>query len=85
MDYVWFSILVLVLVGSLIFIKYLDRKAKARNREEAYRVLDLPNPSEKDLKNAIQGLHLYGGRLRKDKEFVDLKERLAKKASSTGR
>ena len=84
MDYVWLAVMILLLIGVMFLVRRFDKKAKAVNREEAYRVLDLQNPSEKELKNAIKGLHLYVGRIRKDKEFVALKERLVKKLYPAG-
>lgn len=84
MDYVWFILIILALCGAWYTVNRFDKKAKARNREEAYRVLDLENPTEKEMKDALKGVHLYTGRYRKDKEFVDLRNKLSDKMNKLG-
>lgn len=79
MDYVWFVLMVLVLVGAWILVNRIDKRAKERYRREAYRILDMDNPTEKELKDTLRGLSLYGGRMKKDKEFEELKKRIAGK------
>jgi hypothetical protein len=79
MDYLWFILMIAALAGAWILVNRFDKRAKERSRREAYRVLDLENPTEQEVKEALRGLSLYGGRLRKDKEFSELKNRLARK------
>ena len=81
MDYLWFILMIAALVGAWILVNRFDKRAKERSRREAYRVLDLENPTRKEVLEALRGLSLYGGRLRKDKEFAELKTRLSRKAS----
>ncbi len=83
MDYIWFILMVLVLVGAWILVNRIDKRAKERYRREAYRILDTENPTEKELKDTLRGLSLYGGRMKKDKEFEELKKRLAGKIKRT--
>lgn len=76
MDYVYF-ILVILFFGFLLYlISRFDRKVKNRHRKTAYSLLEMDNPDPKEVKNTIKGLHLYGGRWRKNKEFQQLIMRL---------
>jgi len=79
MDYLWFILIVAVLIGLWWLTKRFDRAAKERWRRDAYRLLDLENPSQEEVKKVMKGLLLYGGRLRQDKEFLTLRQRLSKK------
>ncbi len=83
MDYVWFILMVLVLVGAWILVNRIDKRAKERYRRDAYRILDMEDPSEKELKDTLRGLSLYGGRIKRDKEFEELKKRLSSKFRRT--
>ena len=74
MDYVWFALIVLALIGAWMLVNRIDRRAKERYRRDAYRILD-----KKEVKDTLRGLSLYGGRLKKDKEFDELKKRLYRK------
>ena len=84
MDYLWFVLMILALCGAWYLVNRFDKRAKSRNREEAYRVLDLENPSEKELKDAIRGIHIYTGKWRKDKEFVELRNKLSDRMNKLG-
>ena len=79
MDYLWFILMIAALVGAWILVNRFDKRAKERTRREAYRVLDMESPTDQEVKEALRGLSLYGGRLRKDKEFTELKDRLVQK------
>lgn len=79
MDYVWFALIVLALIGAWLLVNRIDRRAKERYRRDAYRILDKEDPTEKEVKDTLRGLSLYGGRLKKDKEFDELKKRLYRK------
>lgn len=79
MDYLWFIIMIVVLVGAWILVNRFDKRAKQRYRRDAYRVLDLDNPSDAEVKDVLRGLALYGGRVRKDKEFVELIKKISLK------
>jgi hypothetical protein len=71
--------LMVVLAAAMYFIHRMDKSAKAKSRENAYRLLDMEDPPPRDLKRTIRDLSLYGGRLKRDKEFLQLKERLNRK------
>ncbi|HUT68519.1 MAG TPA: hypothetical protein VMW86_08230 [Dehalococcoidales bacterium] len=79
MEYVYFFLVVLVLIGILVFTNKIDARAKNKWRKSAYSLLEEGNPSPEDIKNTIKSLRLYGGRWRKDKEFVQLISRLQEK------
>ena len=79
MDYGCFVLIVGALIALWWLTKRLDRKAKDQIRRDAYRLLDMENPSEEEVKKTLKGLMLYGGRMRPDKEFVALRQRLSKK------
>ena len=79
MDYVYFALVVLFLVFLMVLISKLDARAKKKYRKEAYRLLETSGPDPKAVKDTIKGLSLYGGRWRKDKEFVKLIQRLQEK------
>jgi hypothetical protein len=74
---------VLVLVGAWVLVNRIDKRAKERYRRDAYRILDTENPTEKELKETLRGLSLYGGRIKKDQEFEELKRRLSSKFKRT--
>jgi hypothetical protein len=79
MDYVIFAIIILALGGMLFLVNRMDKSAKNKYRKEAYTLLESPSPDTKEIKKTLKGLSLYGGRWRKDKEFVQLIKRLSEK------
>jgi lipase chaperone LimK len=79
MDYVWFVLIIAALAGLWWLTKKFDCRAKNRYRLEAYRLLDKEDASEEEIKKVLKGLLLYGGRVRQDKEFLTLRQRLSKK------
>ncbi len=70
---------IVVLGGAWYFIKRMDRAAKDKSRENAYRLLEMENPPTKELKRTIRDLNLYGGRLKRDQEFLQLRQKLTRK------
>jgi LPXTG-motif cell wall-anchored protein len=76
MDILYFIIIILVLVAAYFFLRRNEKKTKNKYKIDAYRLLDAPNPSTKEIISAIKMLRLYGGTWRKDKEFVELVSRL---------
>ncbi len=82
MDYALFILLIVVLVGATILLRRSDIRTKNKYRKAAYRLLEKSNPDPKELKVTIKYLRLYGGRWRKDKEFVQLATRLIDKLDS---
>ena len=79
MDYVLFALLIIVLVGAVILLRRSDTRTKNKYKKAAYSLLDMPNPDPAKIKDTIKYLRLYGGRWRKDKEFVQLANRLLDK------
>jgi hypothetical protein len=76
MDYFYFILIILALVAAFIFLQRSDKKTKNRHKVDAYKLLDSPNPAPEEIVKTIKFLRLYGGRWRKDKEFLQLVERL---------
>ena len=76
MDYLFFILIILALVAASYFLRRSDKKTKNKYKIAAYRLLDAPNPARDEIVNTIKFLRLYGGRLFKDKEFVELVKRL---------
>ena len=79
MDYFYFILFVLALVAVLILLMRTDRRTRSKYKKTAYRLLETANPDSKEVKDTIKGLRLYGGRIRKDKESVQLVNRLLDK------
>ncbi len=79
MEYVAFVLIILVLVGMLLLVNRMDKNAKNKYRKDAYTLLENPSPDPKDIKKTLKGLSLYGGRWRKDQEFIQLIRRLSDK------
>jgi hypothetical protein len=78
-DVLWYVLAMAVLIGAWWFIKRMDGAAKDKSREKAYKLLEMENPPAKDIKKTIRDLHLYGGRMKRDQEFLQLRVRLTKK------
>ena len=76
MDYLAFILFILALVGLFIFLRKLDAKDKNKFKKAAYNLLETSDPDPKEVKNTLRGLRLYGGKFRKDKEFMLLIKRL---------
>lgn len=79
MDYFYLALIFLALVAAFYLITRLDKKEKNKHKKEAYRILDSGDASRKEIVKAIKMLRLYGGRWKKDKEFVQLVDRLITK------
>ena len=84
MNYLYFFLLVAFLAGLLVFLFRLEKQAKRRQRRTAYDLLEKKNPSTQEIKQALKGLRLYGGRWRKDKEFLQLILRLEERLKNAG-
>jgi hypothetical protein len=76
MDYFYFALIILALIGGFIFLQRSDKRTKNKYKMDAYRLLDSPNPNPNEILKTIKFLRLYGGRWRKDKEFIQLIDRL---------
>ena len=79
MDYFYFILFILALIAVLILLIRADRRTRSKYKKTAYRLLETANPDSKEVKDTIKGLRLYGGRIRKDKESVQLVNRLLDK------
>jgi hypothetical protein len=82
MDVVYFILIILALVGAMLLLRRSEKKTKNKCKKTAYRLLDTPNPDRAEVASTIKLLRLYGGRWRKDKEFVELVERLRDRLNS---
>jgi hypothetical protein len=76
MDYFWFALFVLALVVAFFLLHRSEKKTKNKYKIDAYRLLDAPDPTPKEIEKTIKMLRLYGGTWRKDKEFVALANKL---------
>jgi hypothetical protein len=79
MEYVYLVLFIIVLVLLLVGLNKLDTGTKKKYKRGAYKLLEDSGADEKKVKDMIKGLRLYGGRWRKDKECIQLIERLQKK------
>jgi hypothetical protein len=79
MDYVYSALFIIALILALVGLNKLDARTKKKHKQQAYRLLDMNDPDPKDVKNMIKVLRLYGGHWRKDKECVQLVQRLQEK------
>ena len=82
MDYVVFFLIIVALVLIIYLLSRVEKRTKLNYKKNAYELLEGVNPTPKEIKDAIKGLRLYGGRLRKDKECVELVKRLAEKLNT---
>jgi hypothetical protein len=82
MDYFYFALIIMVLVAIIILISRYEKGIKTRHIKDAYGLLETSQPDPKKVIDTIKGLRLYGGHWRKDKECVQLVERLQDKFSS---
>ena len=78
-DIITYIAVMVVLGGAWWFIKRMDATAKNKSRENAYRLLDMETPPAKELKRTIRDLHIYGGRMKRDQEFIQLRAKLTRK------
>ncbi|OGN95264.1 MAG: hypothetical protein A2Y89_02015 [Chloroflexi bacterium RBG_13_51_18] len=76
-DILFFIGLILLLAGAVYLLHRIDVKEKNKHKIHAYNLLDKDNPDPKDIKNSIRLLSAYGGRFRKDQEFMELKKLLS--------
>ena len=76
MEYVYMVLFILVLALLLLGLNKLDARTKKKHKQEAYKLLEDSSPDVKKVKDTIKCLRLYGGRWKKDKEVVQLIERL---------
>ncbi len=76
MDYFIFILIILALVGTIFVLNRIEKGIKARYKKAAYGLLETNQPDPKEIKDTIKGLRLYGGRWFKDKECIQLVDRL---------
>ncbi len=82
MEYLSFILLILFLVFVLILITRIEKGTKNRWRKTAYGLLEMKTPTAEEILKTIKHLRLYGGRLRRDKEFKQLIMRLQDKLNA---
>ena len=82
-SYLYFILIILALVGVFYLLTRMDKKQKNRYKIDAYRLLDMQTPPQSEVLRTMKMLRLYGGRWRKDKEFVQLINRLSEKLDKT--
>ena len=79
MEYFYFVLFILALIVILFLLFKYDARVKSGYKKAAYRLLETSSPDVKEVRDTIKGLRLYGGRIRKDKETVELVNRLQEK------
>jgi hypothetical protein len=79
MEYVYMILFMAFLMLLLVLLSRLDRRTKNKHKQEAYKLLEMSGPDPKVVKNTIKLLRLYGGRWHKDKECIELVQRLQEK------
>lgn len=84
MDIFYFILIIVILIAVIILLRRSDTRTKNKYRKAAYSLLEKSKPDPKELKDTIKYLRLYGGRWRKDKEFLELAKRLIDKLDSVG-
>ncbi len=76
MDYIVFILVILFLFFLLWLFNRIEKKTKNQWRKTAYNLLEMGDPAKEDILKTIKNLRLYSGRIRRDKEFIQLIERL---------
>jgi hypothetical protein len=79
MDYLAFIIIIFILIVLIVILNRSQTRIKNRHKIDAYRLLETPSPSPREVKDTIRGLKLYGGRWFKDQESIELIKRLQDK------
>ena len=79
MDYLAFIIIILILILLIIILNRSQSRTRDKHKIDAYRLLETPAPSAKEVRDTVKALKLYGGRWLKDKESAELVERLQDK------
>ena len=82
MEYLTFILLILFLIFLLFLLTRIEKGTKNKWRKTAYELLEMESPDSEELLKTIKHLRLYGGRIRKDKEFMQLITRLQDKLAS---
>ncbi len=82
MDYFYFFLIIFSLVAIMYLLIRFEKRAKLRYKKSAYTLLETARPDVKEMRETIKGLRLYGGRWFKDKECLQLVERLQVKYKS---
>jgi hypothetical protein len=79
MDYFYFALIIIGLVGIIVLISRYEKGIKTRYKKNAYELLEDSLYDPKKVRDTIKGLRLYGGHWRKDKECTELVKRLQDK------
>lgn len=79
MDNFYFALLILALVAIMFLLIRWEKSIKKNYKKKAYLLLENEKPDRKQLDDTIKGLRLYGGRWFKDKECIQLVNRLQMK------
>ena len=79
MDYLAFILIILILILLIVIINRSQTRSRDKHKIDAYRLLETPAPSAKEVKDTVKALKIYGGRWLKDKESIELVKRLQDK------
>ena len=79
MDYFVFILVIIFLIVIALILNRSQNRTRDKYKIDAYRLLETPAPSSKEVRDAVKGLKLYGGRWVKDKESIELVKRLRDK------
>ena len=73
MDIFFIIVFILVLLGLFIFLIRWEKRIKARYKDKAIIMLETTiDPDPKEVREIIKFLRLYGGRIKKDHEALNL-------------
>ncbi len=76
MDYFYFVLIILALIAAMYLLSRVEKNTKIKYKKTAYSLLETDRPDPKEIKGTIKGLRIYGGRFFKDKECIQLVQRL---------
>jgi len=71
-DLALFILLIVVLIVLFVMLMRWEKRIKIRYKDKATELLDMDDPNPKDVQDTIKHLHLYSGRIKRDKEALAL-------------
>ena len=72
MDIFYFILIIIGMVGIFFLLMRWEKRTKKDYKEKAANLLLMSDPDPKEVRDTVKNLHLYSGRIRKDKEAVSL-------------
>lgn len=72
MDIFLFVVVIIGMAGILYLLMRWEKRTKQNFKDKASDLLLVSDPNPKEVKDTLKNLHLYAGRIRKDKEALRL-------------